>query len=178
MVNLIHRPRLFWSCLLTDGCESGVVEHPLNSSSYVDALHSRAIALDSSRSFDAVDIQLYELVDRRLNPWLQLDTFVDYLVKGRGPPHLRLLPADGAAYGTSDGQQEALCRQFAHQLIVDTAASRITLSAQSFASLAVPVLRRTPQLQTAPQSTRPLVLLHYNERVQKLLDVESVNFLL
>jgi len=121
---------------------------------------------------------LYELVDRRLNPWLQLDAFVDYLVKGRGPPHLRLLPAAGAACGTSDGQQEAICRHFAHQLIVDTAASRITLSAQSFASLAVPVLRRTPQPQTAPQSTRPLVLLHYNERVQKLLDVESVTFLL
>lgn len=61
---------------LDDG-ESEMVEHALHFSSYADAFEQRpANVFHWSRSFDSVDLQLFELIDRRPNPWVQLESLI------------------------------------------------------------------------------------------------------
>ena len=140
----------------------------LDSSSYVDDFN-REIALDSSPSFDAVDLQLYELVDRRLNPWLQLDHVTQLLKKQPKATSSLHRMVDEAVTASSKDQQ------------------LITLTCQQFQTVAVPTLARrtaaarrpqpatTSSLVTAARPDQGVVLVHYSHRLRQLLDVKQLS---
>ena len=97
-------------------------------------------------SLAAVDLQLYQLIDRALNPWLQFNDVAVLL---------------------NDGAKSVVDDELAH-------CTRLTLTGSEFLRVAVPMFNKCTKTKDDCLD-ESISLIHYDDRLRKLLDVQLIS---
>ena len=134
------------------GCLSAITDElntgfdPLEPYYSVDGLNNE-IDITCGDSLAAVDLQLYQLMDRALNPWL---LFNQVAVR-------------------STSVSKAVCDQLAN------CSTRLTLSRSEFSHIAVPMFKFSKKEEDETSLDESVSLIHYDDKLRKLLDVEVIS---
>ena len=109
---------------------------------------SNEIDIICGDSSEVVDLQLYQLVDRALNPWLLFNQVA-----------VRLNSAAKAVVGDP----------------LTNCLTRLTLARSEFSHVAVPMFKLSKKNEDGTSSDESVSLIHYDDKLKKLLDVEVIS---
>lgn len=106
------------------------------------------IDITSGDSLNAINLQLYQLIDRALNPWLLFNQVA-----------VRL----NSALKTIVGDESTNCP------------TRLTLPRSEFLRIAVPMFKPSTKERDETSLDESVSLIHYDDKLRKLLDVDVIS---